>query len=550
MILSWQPSKGFFVLRVSRSDGVDVAKMMDEHGLDLSETKSTNDEAYLYTAEPYAALTFFDHGTPEAKEQLAHLKEQVDASKSKSSDKVFRSPPGMELWPFQRAGVAYALERQHSLIGDQPGLGKTPQAIVYANEIDASRVLVICPANIRLQWARMIRAWSTMKGNYHVYPILKSADGVNPHAAWTVISYDLARTPAIYSALYRRDFDLLIIDEAHYLKTPDTERTRHVFGGEHIVGTKDERHREHVAGLAERSKRVLALTGTPLPNRPRECYTLAKGLCFDAIDWMSERAFRHRFNPSMQFNNGGVREEVGRLPELQNRLRANFMVRRLKREVLTQLPPIMHEIVPMSGSDADKRSAIKAALRAESLLQIDPTDLSGHDAMVLGHISTVRKQMGIALAPEAAGYTEMLVEGGIEKIFLVAHHIEVLNILEKRLSHFGLVRVDGSTSPGRRQAAVDKFQKDPRTRIFLGGLTAIGIGVDGLQKVCSRAVLAECSWVPGDNDQVISRLERMGQTDAVQADFIVAPGSFSERVLSMALAKMRDTHAALDKDHG
>jgi hypothetical protein len=112
-----------------------------------------------------------------------------------------------------------------------PGLGKSPEAIAVCNEIGAKRVLVLCPANIRLQWVKVIRRWTTMKYPYTVYPVLHGRHGVNPNANWIVVSYDLASTAAIWKALAKLHYDAIIIDEAHYCKTIDARRTRTVFGG-------------------------------------------------------------------------------------------------------------------------------------------------------------------------------------------------------------------------------------------------------------------------------------------------------------------------------
>lgn len=538
MILDYVETTGAFCLFVERDEGIDLRVLKNEHGWDVSTSASTPERACLFTRNQYLAASVpVEHMTTEAVLKLAPLIVEIEASWSLGSAAHIDVPEGVDLWPFQKAGVEYAMRRQHSLIGDEPGLGKTSMGIALANEMRAKRIIVVCPANIRLQWAKQIRVWSTMEKPI-IYPILKGADGVHPRANWTILSYDLLRSEPIFSALVKLHYDLLILDEAHYLKTPSAQRTKRIFAEE---------------SLSARAGATLALTGTPLPNRPRECYTLARGLCWDSIDWMSEDAFQDRFNPSVTItrrdDEGRItkrfsKEEVGRLPELQARLRSSFMVRRLKRDVLTQLPDIRHEIVHV-----EEDGAVKKALKAESMLEIDPTDLSGLDASVIGHISVVRRQMGLAIAPHAADYVDMLIEGGEEKLVVFGWHLDVLNLLQDRLRKHGVIRVDGSTSPFRRQLAVDQFQSDPSTKIFLANLQAVGVGVDGLQNVCAHGVFAEASWTPSDNDQGVGRLERIGQQHGMQIDYLVAPGSFSERILGTSLKKARNVHAALDKEH-
>jgi len=535
MILDFHASTRAFTLTVDRQEA-GVRDLMTVHGLDFSTPLSTPDKAVLFTYESYAAVAFYDYATSTARAELVAIQETINRSWATSSSRHIDVPADKELSPFQIAGVDYVLSQGNTLIGDQPGLGKTMQAIAVANEMQAERVLVLCPANIRLQWCERIRSWTTLRYPYTVYPILHGRRGVHPTAEWTVISYDLARSETIWKALARGTYDLLILDEAHYLKTIDARRTRTVFGGG-----------QHPAAeaLASRSSRILGLTGTPLPNRPREAYTLARGLCWDAIDWMSEDRFTTRFNPSEQRETPDgktyIDERSGRHFELQARLRANFMVRRLKRDVLPQLKIPFLDIVHV-----EETGAVKQALQAEKLLDIDPEDLTGLDKSVIGQVSTVRRMMGLAIAPLAADYIEMLLDGGEEKICVFAWHIEVLDILMKKLAKFNPLRIDGSTSPTRKPAIVAQFAQ-PGHRLLIGNILSMGTGTDGLQEACQRGVAAEASWVSGDNEQMVDRLDRMGQHGQVLFDFLVAPGSFSEHVLGSSLRKRKVTHSALDQ---
>ena len=544
MKLDFNPATGAYLIRVPRSNAAFAKTLQSEHGFDFSTTASHAGEAVLFTREPYAAATFSDIATPVAAQSLSGIVAQIERSRAATSDRHYKTPLGKELWGFQKADLDYALDRTHTLIGDQPGLGKTPVAITYANEIDAKDVLVVCPANIRLQWAQRISEWSTMIRPY-ISPLTNGRHGPFPtdttRVGWNIVSYDLARTPAMGAALARGRYSLLILDEAHYVKSVDSKRTRAIFGGG--------KERSFDA-LVDRSDRVLALTGTPLPNRPREAYTLCRGLCFDAIDWMSEDRFKDRFNPSVVI--AGTRadgseyrrvdERSGRHAELQNRLRGNFMVRHLKREVMTQLKMPVYDLIQVEAT-----GAVKQALQAESLLHIDPETLEGADAEVLGHVAEVRQQMGIALAPQVAEYVNMLIDGGESKLVVFAWHIEVLNILERAWKPHGCLRIDGRTSPTRKQELIDEFRRNPKFQIILGNIQSMGTGTDGLQDVASHGLVAEPPWTPGELEQCGSRLDRGGQRAAVQLDTFVAPGSFAERILAGSLRKLHVTNAALDK---
>src|SRR6202166_1310179 len=203
---------------------------------------------------------------------------------------------------------------------------------------------------------KKIRGLTTMALAYHVHPVIAGRHGVHPTAAWTVVSYELARSEGIGQALARGTYDLLILDEVHYLKTTDSRRTRAVFGGGH------ERSFDPLAG---RCGAILALTGTPLPNRPREAYTIARALNWDSIDWLYEDDFSKRFNPSLRVERLDPRtgrtsffidERTGRHGELQNRLRANFMTRHLKRDVMPQLHMPVYDLIQVEETGPVKQA--------------------------------------------------------------------------------------------------------------------------------------------------------------------------------------------------
>lgn len=543
MILDYVARTGFFKLMVPRNNQKLCSSISEEHGWDWGEAQSTPTIKCFHTKVEYAAAAFDGYATPSAQAQLAPILSAISKSWANDSSANIRVPADKELWPFQRASVAYALERQHTLIADQPGLGKTPQAIAFANEVRAERVLVICPASIRLQWAKRIWEWSTMWPRPHVHVILNGRRGVHPTAPWTVCSYDLTRSEPLARALTQERYDLLILDEAHFAKSGDAGRTRALFGGG--LNPPD------YPPLAACAERILALTGTPLPNRPREAYVLARNLNWDSIDWMSEDRFKERFNPSTRIEGVNkktgksyfyIDERTGRHAELQNRLRTHFMVRHLKKDVLTQLPEVVHDIVYM-----EETGAVKAALKAESMLDIDVEDFDGLHADIDGNLARVRHMMGVAIAPLAADYAEMILGGGEEKLALFVHHRAVADILIEKLHGYGAVRIDGQCSATQKQALVDAFIEQPDIRVCVGNLQSMGVGTDGLQLVCRHCLFVESSWVFGENQQGIDRFHRGGQLNGVLAEFLVAKGSLSEKILGKSLQKGSTIHAALDK---
>lgn len=520
--------------------GDETERVGKEAGLLYSTTGSLQERQHVFfTTEPHAVLHLWDMADAAAREKLSSLRTEWERSNLNAAPPGFEVPVPefCQMMPFQVAGVHYAKDRDNCLIGDAPGLGKTIQAIALANLRGCKRVLVVCPANVRLQWARQIKIWSTLP-KVVVYPVLKSSDGVHPTANYVITSFEVARGN-LWSTLRSYPWDLLVIDEAHYLKTPDANRTRALFGASAratspYAGTR---------GIAERAEQIVALTGTPLPNRPRECFTLMSALDASCIDWMNFDQFKDRFNPGGRDpESGATWEYTGRLPELNARLRCNIMVRRLKEDVLKDLPAKRYELVPVETT-----LKIKMALQAERMLHFDEHEmLARSGGKIDGAISTVRREMGEALAPAALDHVRMLLEGGVEKLVVFAHHHSVLDFLNKGLASFGVLRVDGGTSVVGKGRAVEQFVHNPRMRVFLGQSQAVGTGTDGLQDIATHAFFAEADWVFGNIEQCVDRLHRMGQRGSVLAQILTAPGSIAERIIGRAIAKGRTTAKVLD----
>lgn len=483
----------------------------------------------------------------------------------------FRAP-----WPedgpftpslYQHAAVEYCISRRHTLIGDAPGLGKTAEALLFGNTIQAKRTLVICPASLRLNWCREIVNWSTVEDVF-AYPVLKAKDGVSPSADYLVISYDLMSNPHLAAAIMDLRWDHLIIDEAHALKDPKgNKRTKVICAPDMLPSVVD---------------RITLLTGTPMPNQPIEIYNAVRLLDWDAIDCMSVEAFRRTYyeegggyirGPVLVTEKDGlpcephyvnkvhwsekVRNVPRNLDDLQARLRTYIMVRRLKEDVLTQLPPKRWHVMPVENT-----KAIRTALKHPSWKQAEKLyELSEHDfdstIPVDGAISTAMRLLGEAKAPLALEYIRELLDEGVDKILVGAWHrnasedgvagtgLSVLHFLRDRLKKYGLVYMDGSTSQRNKQRAVDQFQDDPDTRIVLGQLSAIGEG--WTLTAASNAVFSEFYWVPGKNDQLLDRLHRRGQRRAVTGHLLVVPGSLDERVASTIIEKDKHIYSALDE---
>jgi SWI/SNF-related matrix-associated actin-dependent regulator 1 of chromatin subfamily A len=537
MMLRFNETNNSFLLYTHDSEKAEAA------GLTLSTSaRGSKGEKVYFTADsdkrpvfnPYAVIDFHEQADAHTAQYLAPLIEDYQASWADSCDEDFPVPDGLNYLPYQKAGIKYALDRSNCVIGDEPGLGKTIQAIGVANAMGARNVLVLCPASIRLNWAREIREWSIIEG-LMTRAILKGSDQIMPSAHYIICSYDLTRKLNVHKALQDRQWDMIVADEGHYLKSTEAARTRAMFGG------GDANNPFHNNGLAQYADKIVALTGTPLPNRPRECYTLARGLNWEAIDMMSYDRFTYRYNPSKKVGYRNI-EMKGRLPELNARLRSNMMVRRHKKDVLPQLPDKRYEMTYI-----EPNGAIKVVLARESLIDFDPEDLFNSDFTLGGTpVSTLRREMGEAMAPRVVDYVEYILKVvEREKVVLFAHHTSVIKYLAQALAKYGVVIHVGGTSSKAKDAAVASF-RDGKPRIFLGQLDTME-GVDGLQRVCSDVIFAEPAWTPGRNEQCVDRCHRLGQHDNVLAHFLLVEGSFNEKVLNFVLNKAVDIHETLDR---
>lgn len=530
-----------FILNVPAARKDEIAPLMAYRGLTFSTAASTRENAVLFAINnPYALADLAPVDSP----IMGAYRQQIDLSRAEHGPDYSRwCPPGKELWDYQNATLAYLLARNGGIDGDQPGLGKTPTSIVYCNVKNAQRVLVICPASVRLQWGERIREWSIIP-NVKVAVSLRVKDGIHPTANYQVISYDAARNPAIIRAISKYKWDVLICDEAHKMKNIEALTTRAIIGN----SRGEYQHGEHkMPAISQHCRERLALTGTLLLNRPSECYVLFRFFDWQAIDFASEDKFKERYNKQADMKTiEGKRfklESTSLENELQNRLRVNILARHEKKDVLKFMKPPRFSIVKCA-----ENGAVRGALDAEGLLGLDIEEIqTTKDFEILGHIAEVRRLMGIALAPQIAEYAEDFLEGSEEKLCIFAWHLEVLDIFEETLSRFGTARIDGRKSANARQNAVDDFVKNAHTRVFIGNIQSAGTGLDGLQKVCSRCYLAEPDWVPAQNEQAVSRLDRIGQEEIVSAEIFVAPGSISEKILVKALEKMNVIHRVLDQ---
>lgn len=531
----------FYVLKVPRASRAEIAGLMAYRGLTFSTSASSKEQAVLFSDNPYALADLANGECPE----LAPYRAAIDASRALTGVGTLRLPPGRELKEYQKATLDYLLARGGGINGDAPGLGKTPTSIAFCNAVEAQRILVICPAGpVRTQWQDRIKEWSTIP-NVKISVMTKVKDGIHPFAHYQIISYESARNPNIIRAISKYQWDVLICDEAHRCANVQALTSRAVLGnsrGEYQHGE------DKMPSIGTYAKHRLALTGTLLRNRPSEAFNLLRYFDHESIDFMNEDAFRERYNKQADLKTlTGKRfklESTSLEFELQNRLRVNVMARHVKLEIPGYDAPPRYSLIRV-----EEDGAVKAALNAEGLLDLDIEEVSSGKISIeeQGHIAEVRRIMGTAIAPQIADYAKEFLEGSEEKLVVFTWHYAVTDILVERLAKFGVVWLDGRKSATKKKLAVDEFRQNAKVRAFVGNIQAAGTGTDGLQEVCSHCFIAEPDWVPSNMEQPVSRLDRIGQENIVNADIFVAPGSISEKILVRALEKLNIINRVMDE---
>ena len=429
----------------------------------------------------------------------------------------------MILYPHQETGVQWLLSHPRAGLFDDQGLGKTAQVIVAADRLQVDhgvaqprhRMLVIAPSVVVYNWASEMHRWSPQR---RVQVVTTGRTEIDSKATAVIVPHALLLKPAIVSQL--RGFEVTVLDEAHFLRNPNAKRTRAFFLGADAV--------------CRRSPHCWALTGTPMPNNPTELWPMLAGLSPGRLrdeatgKLMTYARFRDRFCVTVPSGYGNGLKVIGvqNAPDLRKRLQG-FSLRRMKTDVLKSLPPIRFGTVVVDADDAAGLDEQKyRGLSGEALLE----ELKRGEAF-----STWRRLCGLAKVPAAAELLRNDLEGGMRKVVVFAHHIEVIARLSELLAEFGVVSITGTTPPRVRSVAVTMFQNDPTIRVCLAQIVAGGVGVT--LTAASDVVFVEQSFVPGENAQAADRCHRIGQTEPVLARFLALVGSVDEVLVDILLRK-------------
>lgn len=432
------------------------------------------------------------------------------------------------LYPYQHEGVKFLAGRTRALLADSMGIGKSAQAVAAAREAMMRRgheavgstafILVVCPASLTANWRREFDMWWGWR-NTHDYHL-------------NVVSYDkLARDPGPYT----KEWDVVILDEAHYLKNPKAKRTQAVFGPK----------TNGIGGVIEKARHVWALTGTPAPNNPSELWPMLHAMAPGTIipkgttEYTPMNHFRFTRRYCVMKNNGFAEVIVRgqRLDELKERM-APFVLRRRKEEVLKDLPELRFGELPLESASAAKALA--------GLDQHDVTNLKAalemHGVEGLAKMSTemasLRRVTALAKAGAVAEWAKEWLNDCDDKIVIFGWHRDALALLEESLSGYGAAGIDGGTSQRGRADAVERFQRSDDCRVFIGQIQAAGTGIT--LTAASDLIFLEQSWTPADNAQAAMRIHRIGQKRGCLVRTAMLAGSIDEAVQRVLARKTED----------
>ncbi len=446
------------------------------------------------------------------------------------------------LYKFQRQGVRRLCEFDgRAILADEVGLGKTIQALYYAWRFvptdPVGPVVVAVPAHLKINWSREAEKHLGLRVEIlsHRHPPKDKLAPVDPNQIY-VINYDVLAPPlwkagtpppkdAWFVWLAKLRPRVLICDEAQYVKTSGVARTR------------------AVKYLARRTPHVLLLTGTPLANKPKDLYSLVN--IIDPTIFPSQFDFLSRYSFYTKAWWGWVSKGARNLDELHHILTDQVMVRRQKKDVLDQLPPVQWSVLAM---EVDLREYRKAEADFLAWLAAKSPDLAANAAKAL-EITKLNglKQLAGQLKVEAvADWTEDLIEETGGKLLLGAVHHSVTRPLMERFGR-AAVRVDGTMSHTEKQAAFDRFNRDPKCRVLVGNLQAAGTGWSCTST--SDAALCELPWVPSEVEQFAGRLHGIsrGVPGVVShVRFLVAHDTIEEDLCELIQTKRNWAAQAID----
>jgi SNF2 family DNA or RNA helicase len=449
---------------------------------------------------------------------LAEREEAADAVRRSRADHADPIPEvaavlGGSLAPFQWAGVRYALDARQMFLADEQGLGKTVEALATLEADDAYPAIVVCPASMKLGWQREAAKWLPHRS----LAVIEGRAAVPPRGDITILNYEIVAAHRI--ALSAPRPRALVVDESHYCKNPRAKRTQAV---------------RRLAAAVQPDGLRLALTGTPVLNHAEELIAQLR-VIGRLEDFGSGSSFSQQFGRALS-------EE-----RLHWHLRRRCFVRRVKADVLPQLPAKRQVVVPVAlTNEAEYRLAERDVVE---WLRSQPLDLSELESKIaatlraerLAQLGTLQRLAARGKLAAALAWIHDFLESG-EPLVVFARHVEVHQAVLARFPN--ALHLVGSDSLEAREASIAAFQEPGGPQLIVCATRVAGQGITLTR--ASNVTFLELEWTPAMHDQAEDRCHRIGQRDAVTAWYLLAANTIDETMARLIQSKRAHVSAVTD----
>jgi len=388
------------------------------------------------------------------------------------------------------------------LLAEEVGLGKTIEALYWiSTKSDIKSILVVCPASVIYKWEAEIKKWDKSR----TVQVLRTSKEELSTKNYIIMSYSIMTRRNI--ELTEQVWDCLVFDECHKIKDSRAQRSR-------------------VAKSIE-SKYILALSGTPLVNRPVEFYNILHMI--NPSQWGTWWTFTQRYCSAHNTYWGRDVTGASNLEELSARLQ-NTMIRRLKKDVLQELPDITRTKIPILVDASEINQAYRNLWET---LHKDREDTGGNNA--LAQLTTLRQAVGRAKVSTVVEIAKDLLDANSEKkIVIYAVHKEVVRMLEEELRPYGVSSITGDVNNEERSKRQLKFQNDYMPRVMIISMAG-GEGIDLFR--ADVLIFCEREWASTTEEQAEGRLLRIGQKCAVEAIYPIAINTIDEDIDNLIESK-------------
>ena len=460
------------------------------------------------------------------------------------------APGDLELMPHQAQLIAAAAAGHRTfLLADEPGLGKTAQALLATQAAGAFPMLVVCPNVVKTNWAREAQRWIP---RHRATVIHGDGDEVDAFADVIVVNYEILDRHVGWLGDF--GFGSMVVDEAHFIKNKSSQRSRHVL--------------ELSERIAARRARplLMALTGTPLINDIEDFRAI-----WQFLGWIDDHKPQVRLMDALE-ETGLTPEDKAFYPAARKAVIDQGIVRRRKVDVAADIPARRVADIPVELDDEDSRSiraaeqelARRLVQRYQAALETRRTGavVAGIDHELVRRVAnwereemssgesgenvfSMLRRIGQAKAGLAADYAAQLARN-VGKVVFFARHVDVMDTAEETFARRGIkyTSIRGDQTPKAREAAIAGFVNDPEIAVVVCSLTAAGVGVN--LQVASNVVLSELSWTDAEQTQAIDRVHRIGQSDPVTAWRIIAAQTIDTRIAELIDSKAGLAARALD----